>query len=59
MPSAPRTPNAYCPDCRHRDPCTGRCRELDAPASLAPIICTAYDGPPVEDERTEPAKVQP
>jgi hypothetical protein len=46
-------PNAYCPTCRHRDDRTGRCRDLDEPTSPAPIRCTAYDGPPLDDE--EPA----
>jgi hypothetical protein len=48
MPSAPRA--AYCPTCQHRDERTGRCRDLpDTYTSQAPIVCTSYDGPPLED----------
>jgi hypothetical protein len=44
-------PTAHCPQCRHRDPRTGRCRELpETYASQAPIRCTAYDGPPLPDQ---------
>jgi hypothetical protein len=44
--------NAYCPTCRHRDERTGRCRDVPPYdyMSPAPIVCTAYDGPPLEDE---------
>ncbi len=48
------TPNAYCPQCRHRDPRTGRCREIpETYASHAPIVCTEYDGPPLDDPEPE------
>ncbi len=51
-------PTAYCPTCRHRDPRTGRCREVDEPASLAPIRCTEYDGPALEDEKPDNEEIR-
>ncbi len=51
-------PTAYCPTCRHRDPRTGRCRDVPPYDYVyqAPIACTAYDGPDLDTEK--PAEVK-